>query len=111
MILTGSRVYYKMAKDRKLVLSCKEEQKIEKAYLEGKIDFWKPISCHLYPIRLVEQNGFIHIMYHEWSVCVPAKRKGEKEGIPLYKFLKVPLIRRFGEDWYERFVKQLGMNK
>lgn len=84
---------------------------IEKAYLEGKIDFWKPISCHLYPIRLVEQNGFIHIMYHEWSVCVPAKRKGEKEGIPLYKFLKVPLIRRFGEDWYERFVKQLGMNK
>ena len=80
---------------------------IEKAYLEGKIDFWKPISCHLYPIRLVEKDGFIHVMYHEWSVCVPAKRKGEKEGIPLYKFLKGPMIRRFGEDWYERFVKQI----
>ena len=43
---------------------------IEKAYLEGKIDFWKPISCHLYPIRLEEKNGFIHVNYHEWSVCV-----------------------------------------
>jgi len=46
-------------------------------------------------------------MYHEWSVCVPAKRKGEKDGIPLYKFLKTPMIRRFGEDWYERFEKQI----
>ena len=55
---------------------------IEKAYLEGKCDFWKPISCHLYPIRLVEKDGFTHILYHEWSVCVPAKRKGVKEGIP-----------------------------
>ena len=81
---------------------------IEKAYLEGKIDFWKPISCHLYPIRLEEKNGFIYVNYHEWSVCVPAKRKGEKEGIPLYKFLKGPMIRRFGEDWYERFVKQIN---
>lgn len=80
---------------------------IEKAYLEGKIDFWKPISCHLYPIRLIEKDGFTHIMYHEWSVCVPAKRKGERDGIPLYKFLKNPMIRRFGEDWYERLVKQI----
>ncbi len=78
---------------------------IEKAYLEGKCDFWKPISCHLYPIRLVEKNGFTHILYHEWSVCVPAKRKGEKEGIPLWKFLKGPMIRKFGEDWYERFAQ------
>lgn len=80
---------------------------IEKAYLEGKIDFRKPISCHLYPIRLMEKDGFIHLMYHEWSVCVPAKRFGEKERIPLYKFLKEPLIRRFGENWYERLVKQI----
>ena len=78
---------------------------IEKAYLEGKCDFWKPISCHLYPIRLVEKDGFTHILYHEWSVCVPAKRKGEKEGIPLWKFLKGPLVRKFGEEWYNRLEK------
>lgn len=81
---------------------------IEKAYNEGKIDFWKPISCHLYPIRLVEKDGFIYINYHEWSVCVPAKRHGEKEGIPLYKFLRQPLVRRFGEDWYNRLVEQIN---
>lgn len=81
---------------------------IEKAYYEGKIDFWKPISCHLYPIRLVEKDGFIYVNYHEWSVCVPAKRHGEKEGIPLYKFLKQPIIRRFGEDWYDRLVAQIN---
>ena len=75
---------------------------IEKAYLEGKSDFRKPISCHLYPIRLLEKDGLTHVLYHEWSVCVPARRKGEKEGIPLWKFLKVPLIRKFGEEWYER---------
>jgi Protein of unknown function (DUF3109). len=79
---------------------------IEKAYLENKSSFWKPISCHLYPIRLMKKDGFIHIIYHEWSVCVPAKRKGESEGIPLYKFLKGPLIRRFGEDWHERLIKK-----
>ena len=77
---------------------------IEKAYLEGKTDFWKPISCHLYPIRLMEKDGFTHIVYHEWSVCTPAKRKGEKDGIPLYKFLRGPMIRKFGEDWYNRLV-------
>ena len=81
---------------------------IEKAYNEGKIDFWKPISCHLYPIRLVEKDGFIYINYHEWSVCVPAKRHGEKEGIALYKFLRQPLIRRFGEDWYNRLIEQIN---
>lgn len=84
---------------------------IEKAFLDGKIDFQKPISCHLYPIRLMEKDGFTHIIYHEWSVCVPAKRKGEKEGIPLYVFLKNPLIRRFGESWYERLVKAIDDRK
>lgn len=78
---------------------------IEKAYLEGKCDFWKPISCHLYPIRLMEKDGFTHIIYHQWEVCEPAVCKGQKEGIPLWKFLKGPMIRKFGEDWYERLAK------
>lgn len=73
---------------------------IEKAYLDGKIDFKKPISCHLYPIRLEKMAGFTHLHYHRWSVCLPAIRKGRKEGVPLYVFLKEPLIRRFGKEWY-----------
>jgi hypothetical protein len=56
---------------------------------------------------LVEKDGFTHILYHEWSVCVPAKRKGEHEGIPLWKFLKAPMIRKFGEDWYARLEKMI----
>ena len=75
---------------------------IEKAYLEGRSGFRKPISCHLYPIRLVEKDGFTHILYHEWSVCVPAKRKGEKDAVPLWKFLKGAMVRKFGETWYAR---------
>jgi hypothetical protein len=73
---------------------------IEKAWLAGKTPFRKPVSCHLYPIRLNEKDGFIHLTYHQWSICVPAKRKGEKAGLPLYKFLKEALVRRFGEEWY-----------
>lgn len=73
---------------------------IEKAWLDGKTPFRKPVSCHLYPIRLNEKDGFIHLNYHQWSICVPAKRKGEKAGLPLYKFLKEALVRRFGEEWY-----------
>lgn len=82
---------------------------IEKAFSEGKSTFLKPISCHLYPVRLVEKNGFIHLMYHQWSVCVPAVRKGIKDGMPLYKYLKSPLIRRFGEDWYNQLLKEIAV--
>ncbi len=84
---------------------------IEKAYLEGKCDFQKPISCHLYPIRLVEKDGFTHILYHEWSVCVPAKRKGEQEGLPLYQFLKGPMVRKWGNGWYEKLERQIEAKK
>jgi len=80
---------------------------IEKSFLAGKIDFKKPISCHLYPVRLVQKDGFTHINYHQWSICVPAIRKGNKEGVPLYKFLKEPLIRRFGEEWYKQLCKEI----
>ena len=70
---------------------------IEKAYLEGKCDFWKPISCHLYPIRLLEKDGFTHILYHEWSVCVPAMRKGATgAGRSLFENQGDVLARQFG---------------
>ena len=73
---------------------------IDNAYREGRINVEKPISCHLYPIRLTEYKDFTAINYHRWSICEPAIDLGRKNGVPLYKFLKEPVIRKFGEDWY-----------
>lgn len=73
---------------------------IEKAYRDGKIDFYKPISCHLYPVRIQEYPDFIAINYHRWKICKAAEVMGRKNSIRLYQFLKDPLIRRFGDDWY-----------
>ena len=76
---------------------------IEKAYREGKIDFYKPISCHLYPVRLENlRNGTVGINIHRWKVCKAAFEQGRKCGLPVYQFLKEPLIRRFGAEWYEK---------
>lgn len=75
---------------------------VEKAWLEGRTSFRKPISCHLYPIRLVRfSNGSIGLNYHRWSVCSSARACGRKLGIPVYKALKEPIIRRFGGEFYK----------
>ena len=74
---------------------------IEKAWAEGRTGFRKPISCHLYPIRLVRfSNGGVGLNYHRWAVCAPARECGKKLGIPVYKALREPIIRRFGEEFY-----------
>ena len=73
---------------------------IDSAYREGRIAVQKPISCHLYPIRLTEYADYTAVNYHRWSVCRPAVKLGRKEGVPIYRFLREPLIRRFGEAWY-----------
>jgi hypothetical protein len=87
------------------VFTCYDEKgccycAIEKAYRERKVDFYKPVSCHLYPIRVQKYSEFKAVNYHRWSVCKAAVLLGEKEDMPIYKFLKEPLIRKFGEDWY-----------
>ena len=75
---------------------------IERAYREGKTSFIKPISCHLYPIRLMQfSNGSIGLNYHRWDVCRPACECGKKLDIPVYKSLREPIIRRFGEEFYK----------
>ena len=75
---------------------------LEKAYRAGKADFYKPISCALYPIREVRlKNGLIGLNYHRWDVCKDAVKKGKELDLPVYKFLKEPLTRRFGAAWYE----------
>lgn len=81
---------------------------IEKAFREGKSDFYKPISCHLYPARLSEYSEFTAINYHRWKICRCAELLGKKKNIRIYQFLKEPLIRRFGKEWYDElcFVAQ-----
>lgn len=74
---------------------------VEKAYRAGKISFYKPISCHLYPIRITEYDTFSAVNYNRWKICKAAEVLGKKEKLPLYQFLKEPLIRRFGEKWFQ----------
>ena len=74
---------------------------IEKAYEDGVIDWQKPISCHLYPIRITEYSNFSAINYHEWDICSDACTLGKELGIKVYQFLKKPLIRKYGEEFYQ----------
>ena len=73
---------------------------IEKAYLDGRITCRKPISCHLYPIRVTRYRDFEALNYHEWFVCKPARELGRHVGTPVYEFLREPIIRKYGEAFY-----------
>lgn len=73
---------------------------IEEAYNQGDIKWKKPISCHLYPIRVRDYSEFSAINYHKWQVCDDACSLGKELQVPVYKFVKQALIRKFGEDWY-----------
>jgi len=83
--------------DENLTLKCG----IEQAYLDGKITWKKPISCHLYPIRITKYDGFEALNYDKWEICNPACGFGADLGVRVYQFLKEPLIRKYGEDWYQ----------
>lgn len=78
---------------------------IEQAYNDGAINWKKPISCHLYPIRITEYSSFSAVNYHRWEICKAACALGEKLKIPVYRFLKEPLIKRFGQKWYDELEK------
>lgn len=81
---------------------------IEQAYLDGKISYKKPISCHLYPIRITRnRKGFEAVNYHKWNICSAACSYGKSLKVPLYKFLKEPLERKYGIDWYQELVSQI----
>ena len=82
---------------------------LERAYRMGKSAFAKPVSCALYPIREKRfANGTVALNYHRWDVCRDAVRKGKKLGLPLYKFLREPLTRRFGQEWYDTLCEVAG---
>jgi hypothetical protein len=92
--------------DERGILKCG----IEQAYLDGKVVFRKPISCHLYPIRITKKKDFEALNYHKWSICSAACAYGKSLQVPLYKFLKDPLVRKYGEDWYRQLVTAIEEN-
>ncbi|TMU54894.1 DUF3109 family protein [Flagellimonas algicola] len=73
---------------------------IEAAHLDGAVSWKKPISCHLYPVRTREYSEFTAVNYHRWEICDPACQLGKELKVPIYKFVKDALIRKFGAAWY-----------
>ncbi len=82
--------------DEKGILKCS----IEKSFREGKSSFQKPVSCHLFPIRIKKYRRFEAVNYEQLKICKPGRECGKSNELPLYKFLKEPLIRNYGEEWY-----------
>lgn len=83
--------------DKNGILKCA----IEKAFFEGKTSFRKPVSCHLFPIRITEYKKYDAVNYQELAICIPGKECGKSAKLPLYKFLKEPLVRNYGDEWYK----------
>lgn len=75
---------------------------IEKAWLNKKVDFRKPISCHLYPIRVKDFTTFKGLNYDQWHICEPARQLGKSLNMPVYKCLKDAIVRAYGEDFYQQ---------
>jgi len=75
---------------------------IEMAFNAGLVDFRKPISCHLFPVRMKQYRDFRAVNYEEWSICRPGVVAGARQGTKLYAFLREPLVRAFGQEWYDR---------
>jgi len=78
---------------------------IEEAYNQGEVTFKKPVSCHLYPIRIKQYSEFAAVNYDRWEICDDACSLGKELNIPVYKFVKQALIRKFGEAWYRELDK------
>ena len=74
---------------------------IEEAYNQGVVSWKKPISCHLYPIRVREYTELTAVNYHKWEICDPACSLGTELQVPIYKFVKEALVRKFGTAWYD----------
>lgn len=87
---------------------------IEQAYRAGKVSWPKPISCHLYPIRIKALNDFDAVNYHKWHICAPACECGAKMQVPVFRFCREAIIRKYGEDYYamlEEAAAHLGENR
>jgi hypothetical protein len=78
---------------------------IEKAYSQGDVNWEKPLSCHLYPVRVKDYSEFAAVNYHKWQICDKACSLGKELQVPVYKFVKKALIRKFGVNWYSELEK------
>ena len=78
---------------------------IEQAYNEGIVTWKKPVSCHLYPIRVKEYSDFSAVNYHKWHICSDACALGAELGVPVYQFVKEALVRKFGQQWFDELDK------
>ncbi|MFN5181626.1 MAG: DUF3109 family protein [Bacteroidota bacterium] len=83
--------------DQKGIAKCA----IEQAWIDKKVDWQKPVSCHLYPVRVTTYKSYEAVNYHKWKICKPACECGEKLEVPVYKFVKNALVRKFGRKWYK----------
>ena len=99
-LVDGAECAYVIFDDKKTALCG-----IEAAHKAGKVDFKKPISCHLYPVRVQNYSSFAAVNYHSWSICDDACSLGAELKVPVYKFLKESLTRKFGESWYAELEK------
>lgn len=75
---------------------------IEKAFLDGKVQFQKPLSCHLFPVRITAYSRFDAVNYQQLRICKPGRVCGKAQKLPLYQFLKEPLTRKYGTEWFEQ---------
>ncbi|MCE7071540.1 DUF3109 family protein [Dyadobacter sp. CY327] len=101
-IINGKECAYALY-DERGILKCG----IEQAYNDGKIAYKKPISCHLYPIRVTKYEQYHALNYDRWEICSPACTLGAELGVPVYKFLKDPLIRAYGPKWYNQLTQEI----
>ncbi|TXE16279.1 DUF3109 family protein [Psychroserpens burtonensis] len=94
-LIHGADCAYVIFDDKKTALCG-----IEEAYNQGEVSWKKPVSCHLYPVRVKEYSEFSAVNYDKWEICDDACALGKELQVPIYKFVKEALIRKFGEDWY-----------
>lgn len=99
-LIDGADCAYVIFDDKKTALCG-----IEEAYNSGAIDWKKPISCHLYPVRVKDYSEFSAVNYHKWEICDDACTLGKELQVPVYKFVKQALIRKFGQNWYDELEK------
>jgi len=97
LVSAGAECAYVFFDDQKIAKCA-----IEQAYRDGHITWKKPISCHLYPVRIQKHKEYDAVNYHSWNICKPACECGKALNVPVYVFVKEPLIRKYGQEWYHQ---------
>ncbi len=99
-LINGADCAYVIYDDKKVAMCG-----IEEAYNQGEVSFKKPVSCHLYPLRIKQYSEFAAVNYDRWEICDDACSLGKELGVPVYKFVQQALERKFGKEWYAELDK------